>query len=397
MEREHPEPYDPHPLAEPPDDEPWDFRPSPRHDWGNWPWCEREDFYAPGRRLSSDAPRPVLPVREAHAYLLDLRRLRHDERCGVPDCQGGAECELLPCGCPRVGRPCRCGCKTTVVCPGGDLCFDRLLHLTGRRQTEGVRAWMGLGLCVCPLVIQNRKRNFEEVGRSHRAFTLASGNWSARRRAKLRQCPCGAYFSEEAVAGLRSESQWRRLGYPRLLPGEANYIDPDVALYHLWCRGKPYTHKRTQLPRARIWRAFYHHKTARYIANLYSVDLFGFDQVDQSKCLLTAEQCLQRLSVFPDASDDLVFLVKPGPYRRCHPSHRIFPEIDTWGWEEQEAAAPWVTVGTVLHEDGSRLIVANANAMYWLPRRLIDARGKTLHESLLPPGWTTPVNEELNP
>jgi hypothetical protein len=214
---------------------------------------------------------------------------------------------MLECGCPDTGSKCRCGCHTTLICPGKRLCRKRILALTGAEETKAVRAWMELGLCICGFVIKNLRRG---VGtwRSRRAmpdrdYTKASGNWSAKCRRKLVRCPCGAYFDNQAVhaLGLLSESEWKRRGYPNFKPGAKDYVDADVARWTSpFARRrlpdgstKPITHVRRATPVARIWRPFYDFRTQRFCTGVYSVDLFGPDQVDFSRPLMSLEQALK--------------------------------------------------------------------------------------------------------
>lgn len=234
----------------------------------------------------------------------DLDRLDHDERCDIPDCPRGDDCPLLPCGCRKPGYACPCGCRTVIICPSKELCRERIAALTGAEETKAVRAWMGLGLCICSFVVRNRCRCMGSV--SDYQFWKASGNWSCSRRKRLVRCPCGAYFDNDTVRslGLYSESEWRRMGYEKFQPGETYYLDPAVARWK--CRWRvfvmpdgsrpPMTHRRDgPKPVARIWRPFYDRRRRRFEAGLGSVDLFSADQIDMAKWVPTTEQALRHL------------------------------------------------------------------------------------------------------
>jgi hypothetical protein len=234
---------------------------------------------------------------------------------------------------------CTCGCGQLVKCAGGDLCRALIMRMKGHEQTLAVRRWMALGLCICPIVIRNHERfgiahdrmsdivatgqmtHEEAIDKmnalgghfvSDYEYTKASGNWSAARRRKLVRCPCGAYFCNDAAraAGLYSESEWKRMGYPyfRRKGDDVSkyYIDPNTAKrtsYYGWMRmlpdGKvvPYSHVRKgPQPVARIWRAFYEPRTQRWESGIHSVDLFSADQIDLTRFELTAKQALALLN-----------------------------------------------------------------------------------------------------
>jgi hypothetical protein len=166
---------------------------------------------------------------------------------------------------------------------------------------------MRLGLCICLFPLKRQYKHVHE----HDGLPLIEAlapirNWRARRRYKLIHCPCGAFFSEDAVRdlGLFSESQWKRSGFPRFKDrSQPYYIDPKTARAKLyWGRQLPdgtwvsLTHKRYgPPPRGRIWRAFYDHAKKRYEMGLWSVDLFTVEDIDTSYVDLTTEQCLKIL------------------------------------------------------------------------------------------------------
>jgi hypothetical protein len=238
-------------------------------------------------------------------YLDEYRRLWHDDRC---DCDGEGECQLQHCGCP-VGWVCPCGCGQVIDCPSRELCRHRILHLTGAEQTRAVKAWMKLGLCVCMFVL---KREYVRMGNPTGPISLVEEvspirNWRAERRRKLIQCPCGAYFDNATVRlmGLRSESEWKRVGFGKFLDrSDLYYIDHQTAAWRSPCwvlvlpdgSRRPLTHRRYgPKPKARVWRPFWDSQSKRFKTGLWSVDLFSADQIDPSKYLLTIEQCLKGL------------------------------------------------------------------------------------------------------
>ena len=241
------------------------------------------------RRHQEKADREIvlagLTPEEIEECRREYDRLSHDD-----DCEG------------KHGHKCECGCGQVIVCPGGDLCRMRIMHLTGLAETKAVRAWMRLGLCVCGFVVKNRCRHrvgridLHEIGYfdvagvvSDRIYAKAAGNWSARRRRKLVQCPCGAYYDNDTVRalGLLSESEWARKGYRRFNGGERHYIANPKKF-------APYSHlphvRVAPAPIARIWRPFYEPSVRRFEKGLASVDLFSSDQIDQSHFLLSPQQ-----------------------------------------------------------------------------------------------------------
>jgi hypothetical protein len=276
---------------------------------------------------------------EAAWFTAELDRLRHDQLCVIPDCERGPDCPLLPCTCQKQYR-CPCGCKQIVACPGGNLCRQIVSRLRGWPQTKAVRQWMAAGLCVCPLVIPG-------ILKSQPGHEPDWRNWSARRRRKLGRCPgCGAYFANELVRGqgLYSESEWRRLGYPKFIPGPKYYLDPDVAKYvnafqSCAATGLPLTHVRHgPQPAARIWRPCYDRRSRRFDRGIWSVDLFSLDMMDQSKRVLTLDQCL---SLVGDAGK---------PYVACLPVPKPQPDEIV----VQVIRGAWIgrqTLGTALQPD----------------------------------------------
>ncbi len=265
----------------------------------------------------------------------EVSRLRH--------CQAGSN--HAHGGSGRIGQDdpyecygsflCTCGCGQTVICPGDELCRARIMRLQGHAQTASVKEWMRRGLCICPIVIKNnsrhgiameRARHMVDVGLmtqkeaidkliatgdrlvSDYEYTKASGNWSASRRRKLIRCPCGAYFCNDAAraAGLFSESEWARMGYPyfsRTGDGISRYyLDPTSAIRRIRYKlvrvlpdGShcPFTHVRLgPQPVARIWRAFYEPRTCRWEQGVHSVDLFSADQMDLTRFKLSNKQAI---------------------------------------------------------------------------------------------------------
>jgi hypothetical protein len=104
--------------------------------------------------------------------------------------------------------------------------------------------------------------------------------------------------------GLFSESEWNRLGYPKLKPGQKYYIDdvtakwknPFIFLKFPDESTRPVTHVRSgPQPVVRIWRPFYDFRSKFFEAGIYFVDLFGAHQIDLAKYELTREQALKML------------------------------------------------------------------------------------------------------
>lgn len=239
----------------------------------------------------------------------EAERLRH--------CQDGNHIVNVPLGydnpfeCYGQFR-CACGCEQILRCPGGRYCRARIFKLGGFLQTKAVREWMRLGLCVCPFVVKNYDRPSgdarDAVRLSDYAFNKASGNWSASRRRKLIRCPCGAYFCNDAAraAGLYSESEWARRGYPHFRRKGDDvsryYLDPLTSSRTPYYGRRrvlpngsdcPFTHvRRGPQPTARIWRAFYEPRTQRWEQGIHSVDLFTVEQMDLSRFELSAKQAI---------------------------------------------------------------------------------------------------------
>ena len=289
----------------------------------------------------------TLELSDSEELYQEAERLRH--------CQDGGR----PCDFGRIGQDdpyecygsfvCTCGCGQSVKCPGGELCRALIMKMKGYAQTLAVRKWIKLGLCVCPIVVRNNDRfgiamdrmRFivatglmtdkeamdkmnAEGGRllSNYEYTKASGNWSAARRRKLVRCPCGAYFSNEAAraAGLYSESEWERMGYPSFrITGDGvsrYYLDPNTArrVYRYgWLRVLPdgshcpFTHVRTgPQPIARIWRAFYEPRSRSWEKGVHSVDLFSADQINLTRFKLSSKQA----SALMDGDKEVAKLVK---------------------------------------------------------------------------------------
>jgi hypothetical protein len=249
----------------------------------------------------------------------DYRHLWHNQHCkcqeeGEEFTCGQEHCTVLPCGCVAdtcihddrdgslmyMGWKCQCGCGQVLRCPSEDLCFMRILHLPGREQTKAVKKWMSLGLCVCELVLaaewsRHRNKYASGVGFVYR-------NWRASRRRKLVQCPCEAYFANDIVRGLGllSESEWKRLGYAKLMPGE-KYPVRDPHHFHFF--GGQY--RRTgPPPRGRVWRPFYEPRSKRFEGGVHSVDLFSAADINRAAFLMTSEQCLKNLDRFFSNKED---------------------------------------------------------------------------------------------
>lgn len=252
--------------------------------------------------LNNNEPEMPFPFDDLHQ---EAERLRHCQDGNDSYCNDSAIGYENPFECYGTFR-CACGCHQTVICPGGDLCRARIMRLKGRTETAAVREWMRRGLCICPFVLKNYERPLGNL--SDYAYTKSSGNWSASRRRKLVQCPCGAFFCNDTAraAGLYSESEWKRKGYDHF-----RQTGPDISRYYLdpitanrrsrygFRRVLPdgslcqFTHVRTgPQPTARIWRAFYEPSNCRWERGVHSVDLFSADAIDLTRFLLTRQQVI---------------------------------------------------------------------------------------------------------
>jgi hypothetical protein len=176
-----------------------------------------------------------------------------------------------------------------------------VLHLMGAEQTRAVREWMRLGLCICPFLLKGMycllegRRSYEYREPCLLTNIAPALNWSARRRRKLVQCPCGAFFSNDAARelGLCSESEWKRAGFPRFKLRDQPY-EITAPIKNAWHRHV----RRGPQPRARIWRAFYDFPSKRFTWGLWSVDLFTVEDIDTDYVQLTTQQCLEIVEGF---------------------------------------------------------------------------------------------------